>query len=155
MLCSAARDIGLNGIRAAQGPLLAVQLFNSCSLTPSTMVCSEFTATCFLRSRFMAVTAWTPSWFGRQVSTMGPSWCRQIQFGMHRFYSFSQPQRRTTQGPKRLNVHSCQRWKHTTTLNMVIIVIIVTIDIIVMCSLFCLLIVIIVINVLIVLIGII
>ena len=86
---------------------------------------------------------------------MGPSCCRQIQFGMHRFYSFSQPQRRTTQGPKRLNVHSCQRWKHTTTLNMVIIVIIVTIDIIVICSLLCLLIVIIVINVLIVLIGII
>ena len=86
---------------------------------------------------------------------MEPSWCRQIQFGMHGFYSFSQPHHKPTPGPKRLNVHSCQRWKHTTTLNMVIIVIIVTIDIIVMCSLLvlCLRIVIIVINVLIALIG--
>ncbi len=30
-----------------------------CLVTPSTMVCSGFTATRFLRSRFMAVTAWT------------------------------------------------------------------------------------------------
>ncbi len=48
--------------------------------------------------------------------------------------SESQPHRKPTQGPKRLNVHWCQRWKHTTPLNMVIVVIIVTIDIIVKCS---------------------
>ena len=42
----------------------------------------------------------------------------------------SLPHHKPTPGPKRLNVHSCQRWKHTTTLNMVIIVIIVLIDII-------------------------
>jgi hypothetical protein len=52
----------------------------------------------------------------------------QIQFGMHGFYSFSLPHHKPTPGPKRLNVHSCQRWKHTTTLNMVIIVIIVLIE---------------------------
>ncbi len=40
---------------------------------------------------------------------------------------------RTATGPKRLNVHSCQRWKHTTTLNMVIIAIILDIDIILIC----------------------
>ncbi len=61
---------------------------------------------------------------------MEPSWCRQIQFGMHGFFSFSLPHHKPTPGPKRLNVNSCQRWKHTTTLNMVIIVIIVLIDII-------------------------
>ncbi len=61
---------------------------------------------------------------------MEPSWCRQIQFGMHWFYSFSLPHHKPTPGQKRLNVHSCQRWKHTTTLHMVIIIIIVLIDII-------------------------
>ena len=54
----------------------------------------------------------------------------QIQFGMHGFYSFSLPHHKPTPGPKRLNVHSCQGWKHKTTLNMVIIGIIVLIDII-------------------------
>jgi hypothetical protein len=50
--------------------------------------------------------------------------------GMHRFCSFSQPHHKLTPGPKRLTVHSCRRWEHTTILEMVIIVIIVNIDII-------------------------
>jgi hypothetical protein len=45
--------------------------------------------------------------------------------------SFSQPHQKPTPGPKRLTVHSCQRWKHTTILKMVIIVIIVLVVIIV------------------------
>ena len=103
-----------------------------CLVTPSTMVCSGFTATRFLQSRFMAVTAWTSSWFGPRVSTMEPLWCRQIQFGMHWFCSFSQPHHKPTPGPKRLTVHSFHRWKHTTILpvKMVIIINIVNIDII-------------------------
>ena len=70
----------------------------------------------------------------RPPGTMEPSWCRQIQFGMHGFYSFSLPHHKPAPGPKRLNVHLCQRWKHTTTLKMAIIVIIVLIDIISFCS---------------------
>jgi hypothetical protein len=56
--------------------------------------------------------------------------CRQIQFGMHGFCSFPRPHHKTAPGPKRLTVHSCQRWKQTTLLKMVVVVIIVNIDII-------------------------
>ncbi len=53
------------------------------------------------------------------------------QFGMYGIYSFSQPHHKPTPGPKRLTVHSCQRWKYTLILEMVIIVIIVFVVIIV------------------------
>jgi hypothetical protein len=97
------------------------------------MVCSGFTATRFLRNRFLAVNGDSLPGprhdLGRRVSTMQPSWCRQIQFGMHGFCSYSQPHHKPTPDPKRLTVHSCQCWKHMTILKMVIIVIIAHIDI--------------------------
>jgi hypothetical protein len=95
-----------------------------CWDTPRAKVCNGYTATRFLRSRFTAVTAWTSSWFGRRVSTMEHSWCRQIQFGMQGFCSFSLPHRKPTPVWKRLSVHSCRRWKHMTILRMVVVSII-------------------------------
>ena len=96
-----------------------------CLVTPSTMVCSGFTATRSLQNHFTAATDWTSLWFSLQVLTMEPLWSRQIQF-----CSFSLPHHKPTPGRKRLTVHSCRRWKHMTILKMVINVIIVIIVII-------------------------
>ena len=101
-----------------------------CLVTPSTVVCSGFTATCSLLNHFTAATDWTLLWFDLQVLMMEPSWSRQIQFGMQGFCSFSLPHRKPTPGRKRLTVHSCRRWKHMTILKTVINVIIVIIVII-------------------------
>ncbi len=102
-----------------------------CLTTPSTMVFSGFTATRSLRNHFTAVTDWTSLWLGLQVLTMVLSWLRQIQFGTHRFCSFSLPPHKPTRGPNRLTVLSCRRWKHMTILRRVIIDIIVIVVIIV------------------------
>ncbi len=93
---------------------------NTMVYTPSTMVCSEFTAARSLRNHFMAATDWTSLWFGLRVLIMVLSWSRQIQFGTHGFCSFSLPPHKPTPGPNRLTVLSCRRWKHMTILRMVI-----------------------------------
>ncbi len=102
-------------------------LYN-CLATPSTMVCSGFTATSSLQNHFTgqitAATHGTSLWFGIQVLL---SWSRQIQFGTHGFCSFSLPPHKPTPGPNRLTVLSCRRWKHMMILRMVFIDIIVII----------------------------
>ncbi len=91
-----------------------------CWDTPSSLVCIGFTATRFLQKHSTAVTDWTLSWFGRQLSTMELLLCRRKQSGMPEYCFCSQPLLRQTLGPSPSTVHLCRRWKHTTILKMVV-----------------------------------
>ncbi len=73
---------------------------------------------------FMAVIAWTLSWFGHRVSIMAPLWCHQILSGMLWFCCCSQHLLQRTLDPSPSNVHLYRRWKHMTILRMVIVSII-------------------------------
>ncbi len=89
--------------------------------TPSRMVCSEFTVTSSLRNHFTAATDWTSLWFGLHGLKMVLSWSQQIHFGTHGFCCLSLPPHKPTQGPNRLTLLWCWRWKHMMILRMVII----------------------------------
>ena len=107
-----------------------------CWATPSTRVCSGFTAIRFRRKCSTAVIEWTPSWFGRRASTMELSLCRQSQSGMLVYCSCSLLLLWRTLDPSPSIVPSCQSWKHMTILKMVIICIIHIIAIIAIISIY-------------------
>ena len=95
-----------------------------CWVTPSTRVCSGFTATRFQRKCSMAVIDWTSSWFGRRASIMELSLCRQSQSGTLVYCSCSPLLLWPTLDPSPSSVPSYQPWKHTMILKMVIMFII-------------------------------
>ncbi len=98
--------------------------------TPSTGVCSGFTAIRFRRKCSTEVIEWTPSWFGRRASTMELSLCHQSQSGMLVYCSCSLLLLWPTLDPSPLIVPSYQPWKHMMILKMVIMYIIHMISII-------------------------
>ena len=100
-----------------------------CWGTPSTRVCSGFTAIRFRLKCFMEVIAWTSSWFGRRASIMELSSCRQIPSGMLASCSCSLLPLWPTLDPSPLIAPSFQPWKHMMILKMVIIRIIHVISI--------------------------
>jgi hypothetical protein len=93
-----------------------------CWGTPSTGVCSGFTAIRFRRKGSTEVIEWIPSWFGRRASTLEISLCRQSQSDMLVYCSCSLPLLWPTLDPSPSIVPSYQPWKHMTILKMVVII---------------------------------
>ena len=95
-----------------------------CWVTPSTRVCSGYTAIHFRRKCSMEVIKWTSSWFGRRASIMELSLCRQSQSGMLVYCCCSLLLLWPTLDPSPSIVPSYQPWKHMMILKMVIMCII-------------------------------
>jgi len=95
-----------------------------CWGTPSTGVCSWFTAIRFRQKCSTEVIEWTSSWFGRRASIMELSLCRQSQSGMLVYCSCSLLLLWPTLDQSLSIVPSYQPWKHMMILKMVIILLI-------------------------------